>query len=93
MSLGFNLVYKWHQPEELYGKPCKIAMVGKRDLAVIIFEDGTKITKSKYAVTSPAKFAESQNKKKPDTIPCPHCNGKGKLPKPQLPHIAESEPF
>lgn len=93
MTLGFNLIYKWHQPEELYGKLCKIAMVGKRDLAVIIFEDGTKITKSKYAVTSPAKFAAIQEKRNTGAVPCPHCNGKGKIPKPQLPHIAESEPF
>lgn len=87
----FNLVYKWSKPEGFYGCRCKVISTAAADRVLLLFEDGRKLMRSKFAVTSAAKFAQIGERKKPNRIRCEHCDGKGWIPSPQVPLSLESQ--
>lgn len=79
----YNLVYKFKAPEGYYGCRCRIISHGAHERVLLEFDDGRKLMRSKFSVTSVAKFNQAKEVKKPNRIKCQHCNGKGWVPEPQ----------
>lgn len=75
----FNLVYKWKKPEGYYGLKCRIIGHGQADRVWLLFEDGRKLMRSKYAVVGEAKWISRQNESAGAVKVCPTCGQKVKV--------------
>ena len=80
----YYLIYKFKVPEGYYGCKCRILSHGQRDRVLLEFEDGRKLMRSKFSVTSESRFKASQEAKVPSRIKCRHCNGRGWIGESQL---------